>query len=233
MISDSLPKPVAVVPARAGSKRLPGKNHYPLLGKPLVQYTLEAAKSSGIFQDVLVSTDDPVVNEIAARFDCQRINRPAALSQDDTTTDAVIADLIDKQHLVDDHLIVLLQPTSPLRQASHIQQAYALYQALSPLDTGVISVVEGDKKYLKAYCLVEDKLAPIYHKDASYSCEQTLPAVYLPNGALYLFSVQAFRVNGCIPRDGLKPYIMSAQDSIDVDDIEDLREAERLIKARV
>lgn len=233
MTCEPLNKPVAIVPARAGSKRLPGKNYHPLLGKPLIQYTLEAAKESDLFTQILVSTDDPVVADIALKLDCQPLERPSALGQDDSTTDAVIADVITRVNLSDKQLIVLLQPTSPLRQAHHIVQAYHYYQSLPSSDNGVISLVKGSKKYLKAYCLLDQELTPIYRKDASYSCEQALPDVYLPNGALYLFSVAAYRAEGCIPRSGLKPYIMAEHDSIDIDTIEDLREAERLIKARM
>jgi len=111
---------LAIVPARGGSKGLPGKNVKPLLGKPLIGWTLEAAKASQYLDRIHVSTDDAEIAAVAAKFGCAPdFMRPEALAQDKSSViDAVLHD-IDR---IGEHwdFLVLLQPTSPLRMTSDI-----------------------------------------------------------------------------------------------------------------
>src|SRR5690349_5952460 len=119
---------LGLIPARAGSKRLPGKNYRDLHGKPLIAWTLDAAIASTELSDVVVSTDDPQVARIADGMAVECIARPPELATDSTSSIDVMLHALD--HLRSEgrayDAIMLLQPTSPLRGASDIQAAAAL-----------------------------------------------------------------------------------------------------------
>jgi len=110
---------LGVIPARGGSKGLPRKNILPIAGFPLIYWTIQAAKRSRLLDDFVVSTDDPQIAECARSYGARVLDRPAHLAQDDTTTLAVL------QHIVLEHpcdTVVVLQPTSPLRNADTIDK---------------------------------------------------------------------------------------------------------------
>ena len=120
-------KPLCVIPARAGSKRLAGKNIATVAGKPMLAWTIEAARQSGIFDAVYVSTEDDKIASIAHQFGAiVPYRRPAALAGDKVTNVAVALHLLDHLNGGDSQYdtIVCLQPTSPLRTAAHIRDAW-------------------------------------------------------------------------------------------------------------
>lgn len=117
---------LAIVTARGGSKRLPGKNKKMFFGKPLIVWTIEAAQAASSVTDVVVSTDDSEIAQIAASAGARvPFLRPAALATDDTSSAAVVIDVIERCDVGTD--FVLLQPTSPLRTSLHIDEAAALH----------------------------------------------------------------------------------------------------------
>ncbi|HAS1172129.1 TPA: acylneuraminate cytidylyltransferase family protein, partial [Enterobacter cloacae] len=119
---------IALIPARGGSKRLPDKNIKLLNGKPLIAWTIIAARESGLFDDIIVSTDSENIASLAKKFGANvPFIRPQNLSDDTATTAEVVrhaVDFIQQAEKVSIDIICLLQPTSPLRTATHIKEAF-------------------------------------------------------------------------------------------------------------
>src|SRR3989344_6738402 len=142
-------KVLGVITARGGSKGIPGKNIRPLLGKPLIVYTIEAAKNSGVFDRLILSTDDKEIADVAQKCGCDvPFMRPDELAQDDTPHLPVMQHAVqwlkDNENYEPDY-VMILQPTSPLRQASHIKEAVDLI--LSKGTDAVLSVAEIPKMF--------------------------------------------------------------------------------------
>jgi CMP-N,N'-diacetyllegionaminic acid synthase len=224
-------KVLALIPARGGSKGIKQKNLAPLLGKPLIAYSIAAAQVSDVIDAIYVSSDDEAILAAGENLGAKAIKRNPALAQDESPTDPVIGEFIEREQLAQDDLIVLLQPTSPLRTAVHIREALAAYKRHSSCRS-LISVYEINNKVLKAYLSGGEFLAPLAGANTSYSRRQDLPSVYMPNGALYIFSVAEFLRENKIPRDRIIPYHMSEADSLDIDVPSDLAAAEAALLQR-
>lgn len=224
---------VALIPARKGSKRLPGKNRRPFCGKPLIWYTVQAAKESGCFANIVISTDDEAIIEFL-RGDavCTVLPRPAALAGDEVPmADVVLHALeeLEKRGRTPD-VITLLQPTSPLRTAEDIKQAVYLFQTHRPRVASVVSVCPANPHPAWMFRLRDDGcLAPW---DASglrsgYQ-RQRLEPVYALNGAIYITDVETFRREKTFFVDPCLPYVMPRERSVDIDDEGDFAIAEYL-----
>jgi N-acylneuraminate cytidylyltransferase len=211
---------VAVIPARGGSKGIPRKNLVDLCGKPLIAYTIEAAKKSELFSQIIVNSDDPEILAVAERHGVETYQRSAHLAKDSTTTDEVLHDfLISQPH--DTHFC-LLQPTSPLRTALHICQSYDLFTQLQ-CQNMVASVTAQDPSLLKLLTVDENGLlSGVYSDDAPFLPRQTLPIPYAMNGAIYWFSHRLFSAQTHLPRTQIKGYVMDKTSSVDVDSMVDL-----------
>jgi len=119
---------IAIIPARKGSKRLSHKNIRKICGKTLIEYAIDEAKLSKYITDIVISTDDPEVKRIASRFGIKYVERPKELCSDTATTQDVINHFID--WIPFDRkpdVIVLLQPTSPLRKVDYIDKCIELF----------------------------------------------------------------------------------------------------------
>ncbi|UXX81405.1 acylneuraminate cytidylyltransferase family protein [Roseovarius pelagicus] len=117
---------VAVIPARGGSKRLPGKNIRPLGGLPLIAWTIRAAIEASIFDEIVVTTDDSGISACAQDAGARVIDRPAVLASDTACSADVVRHAIDLLKLPDAASFMLMQPTSPFRTAEHMREALAL-----------------------------------------------------------------------------------------------------------
>lgn len=216
-----MPSVYALIPARGGSKGIKHKNICPLNGRPMLSYTIEAAQESGLFANIVVSSDDEETLTITRQHRANTDRRDPALAQDNTPMDIVIGDFIRKRQLVADAAIVLLQPTSPLRRAKHIVEAWRWFIE-NECDV-LVSVYPIDNKVLKAYVVKDKFLLPIYNNESAYTRRQDLPGLFMPNGAIYIFTVASFQIGNCIPRTNILPFTMSEHDSLDVDSEDDLR----------
>jgi CMP-N-acetylneuraminic acid synthetase len=222
---------VALITARGGSKGLPGKNIALLNGKPLIVWTILAAQKAESVDAVYVSTEDAAIAEVSKQAGAQVIPRPAELAQDDTSSEPVIEHAINylKKQSLKVNSVTLLQPTSPLRAAQHIDEAYRIY-ADSDANC-VLSVIEPAHSAAKAYKLNSDgSLSGLLSLDAPYMRRQDLPRTVHPNGAIYIFSTAAFEAGGGIPRQNVYPYIMSEEASVDIDRASDLQLAEQIME---
>jgi CMP-N,N'-diacetyllegionaminic acid synthase len=232
------PTILGVVTARAGSKGIPGKNTKRLAGKPLIRYTIDCAQASGVFDRLVLSTDDEAAAAIARALGCEvPFMRPAALSADDTphlpVMQHAVAWLRDEQQYRPDWVMILM-PTSPLRQPSHLVEAAAL--ALSSGADSVVSVDEVPAHFNPARMLTVDAggwahLAdgqPVKRRPVR---RQGLPKAWVFNGAIYLFRTALLfdPVEPSLYGERVAAYEMAAPYGHNIDDLDDWEKAERLL----
>lgn len=224
---------ISIITARGGSKGLPRKNIQEIFGRPLLAWSIKAAQDSITVDRVYVSTEDSEIADISRSYGAEIIERPLALAQDDTGSEAVIEHALEglaKSTLTIDN-VCLLQPTSPLRTGKHIDEAFEVM--VSKHANCVISVFEPRHSAAKAYKLNSDgSITGLLFDDAPYTPRQNLVETYQPNGAVYWFDANQFMIDGKIPRCSVYPYVMSEVDSVDIDTIEDFEKAEWLLKVR-
>ncbi|MEZ8086788.1 cytidylyltransferase domain-containing protein [Vibrio sp. 1S139] len=218
-------KVIAVVPARAGSKRLTNKNIRELNGVPLIGWTLKAAQESQYIDQILVTTDSVEIRDIVNRFgDYVPELRPDCLSKDDSSTTDVI-DYVLNKFCTSDDIIVLLQPTSPLRTEQHIDEALELYSKSSA--DAVISVTECDHNPAWSNTLPHNGSMKKFISRNDNKRSQDLEKYFRLNGALYVFSRESFFSYNQIPYEGNSyAYIMGNRSSIDIDTLFDFKLAE-------
>ena len=219
---------LALVPARRGSKGLPGKNVALVDGLPLISYTINAAVRSGAFSQVTVSTNDREVMTIASKSGLDVLSRPEELASDSASADSVIDHFISERTPSPDSIIVYLQPTSPMRSSGHINQALTLFTAKNP--DALVSVKRASPSIFKTCEVCPDgTIKGLFGPDAPYSSRQIFPELLSPNGAIYIFRAHQFSKHGKIPRTGVIPFKMDDQSSLDIDSPDDLAHFEKLI----
>ena len=225
---------LGVVPARGGSKGIPHKNLALLAGRPLLAYTADAARASRRLARVVLSTDS---SEIAAAGAALGLDvpfmRPAVLSTDDTPMLPVL------QHALETlatagfaaDVVVLLQPTSPLRRAEHIDAAIDLLES-SGADS-VVSVVEVPHQYhpWSVMTIDNDRLRPIADRPTA-TRRQDKPPVYARNGPAVLAVRATVLRAGSLYGDASCPVVMSPRESLDIDDAWDLELADLILSKR-
>jgi CMP-N-acetylneuraminic acid synthetase len=213
---------IALITARGGSKGLPGKNIYPLAGKPLIAWTINAAQHSGVFDKVVVSTDCENISDVAKEYGSEVILRPSELATDTASSHVVIEHAIQYLGLANEDKVVLLQPTSPMRTAKDIVDALQVMDHNADCHC-VISVYEPANTPAKAYKMTESgEISGLVSAEAPYTRRQDLPRCFQPNGAIYAFRVEHFKQENCIPKSGVFPFIMEESRSLDVDTLDDL-----------
>ncbi|MBU5676667.1 acylneuraminate cytidylyltransferase family protein [Alkaliphilus sp. MSJ-5] len=222
---------LAIIPARRGSKGLKDKNIKRLCGKPMIFYTIEAAKNSGIFDDIIVSTDSQLYADISIEYGASvPLLRPEHLSTDTATTNDVIEYTIKKLRELDmeyDYFMIL-QPTSPLRKTEDIIGAVNLL--FEKKANSIISVCESEHSPLYANILDSSLSMDSFLPKDIKSRRQELPKYYRLNGAIYLSKVDYFLQYKDLYRHKSYAYIMDKQRSIDIDDDIDFFLAENLMK---
>ncbi|WP_061039814.1 cytidylyltransferase domain-containing protein [Vibrio coralliirubri] len=216
---------LAIIPARGGSKRLPRKNVLPLAGKPLIGWSIDAAKKSKYVDQVFVSTDDQEIADASSLFgvDVPEL-RPDHLASDTATTESVLTYTLEKFGR-DVDIIVLLQPTSPLRTAQHIDEALDLFiekQAFS-----VVSVTPCEHPPLWANTLPEDGTMGDFIRPEALKRSQDCGDFYRFNGAIYIFDARKLMEYGEIRyTEESFAYVMENRVSFDIDQQLDFELAE-------
>lgn len=222
-------KPLVVIPARGGSKGLPGKNIKKLNGKPLIQYTIEAAREVFNDEHIYVSTDDKeiirVVNQAGLKVP---FIRPAELATDDAGTYEVLLHALAfaKQENYFPDVVILLQPTSPFRTGQQIKEALSKYQ---PDFDMIVSVKE--TKSNPYYVLFEEDEKGFLKKskDSAIIRRQDAPKVWEYNGAIYVINPESLLSTPLNQFLTIKKYVMDEISSHDIDTIYDWKLAEFLI----
>lgn len=216
---------VAVIPARAGSVGLKSKNTRLLAGLPLYEHTLRAALAAGL-DEIHISTD--IGNILQRRFapPVRVWRRDEALAGPETPMAGVVQRHIEEAGLRDE-LVILLQPTSPLRTAAHIIAALDAYEASDC--SLLMSVVEVDAKVLKYGYLEDGMFRPFENARFLYANRQSLPRAARPNGAIYIFRAADFTAVGGFPSERIAAFSMSEAQSLDVDTDADLIACEQAL----
>ena len=217
---------LAIIPARAGSKGLCGKNIAELGGVPLIAWTIRAARVSGLFARVMVSTDG---TEIAAAAQAAGAEvpflRPAYLATSEARTVDVVRHALDATDT--EGRFALLQPTSPFRNARHLREAASL------LDPGpgssVVSVAMGKPLSWHFSLDADGRMNRIAPDDEAVHRRQDAAPLHTLNGALYLCDVDRFRAGDSVFFNDTRGYAMSHIDSLDIDDSEDLELARAVV----
>ncbi len=219
---------IAVVPARAGSKGARGKNTRDFAGVPLWRRAAEQGLSSGSDR-VLVTTD---IDEVLSGSFGERIEtvaRPANLASDTMPMAPVLMHALADPSL-EGATIVLLQPTSPLRSEADIKACLALYHA-GGFEL-VLSATETERGVLKYGTREGDRFAPLRDAEHCFSNRQSLPAVWRPNGAVYVFGRNWFLDNGGFVSDRIGMVAMPPERSYDIDSDADFASTEAAFMAR-
>jgi CMP-N,N'-diacetyllegionaminic acid synthase len=226
---------VAVIPARAGSKRLPGKNIKVLAGKPLLAYTIEAALAAACFKRVIVSTEDQQIATVAKQYGAEvPWLRSEKIATDEADVVDVVLEVLQKVALAGDNVdaVMLLQPTSPFRSVINIVRAIELFNQVKP--ESVVSVSSANTHpfwcktvdvhgVLKSFCLEEKK--PTRFQD--------LPPVYQLNGSIYLSTVKNLQERHSFYSPNTNALIMTdPQECIDIDSSFDWLLAETVMKSQ-
>ena len=211
---------LALILARGGSKRLPGKNVRPFLGKPLIHWVISAAKTSTLVDRTLVSTDSEEIRFAAIESGADvPFLRPASLATDETASieviDHAISFLDDAQEIY--QTLVLLQATSPLTQAKHINDALSLFAQVDA--NSLVSVVNNQKlTYSRVNAVLNGGMI-----------EEVGPGIgrYSLNGAIYISDLESYRINRTLFPSKTYAYVMRQKESADIDTLEDFLEAEK------
>lgn len=224
-------KVLGVVPARGGSKGIPDKNLRPVAGRPLLAYTAEAARASRRLSRVIVSTDAPAIAAAAQAMGLEvPFMRPAQLAGDATPMLPVlqhaVAEMSARGFRAD--VVVLLQPTSPLRRAAHIDQAVDLLASTGA--DSVVTVVEVPHQFnpVSVMRLENGRLVPFLSGPALLR-RQDKPRVFARNGPAVLAVRVSVLERGSLYGDDVRPLMMAPEESVDVDTPADLDFVEFLL----
>lgn len=221
----------ALIPARGGSKRLPRKNVKLLCGKPLIAWTIEAAKSSKYIDSVIVSTDDTEIKDISERFGASvPFLRPDSISSDTASSFDVIKHAIQFLKLEgENNLIVLLQPTSPLRTVEELDDALDFF--MSKKAEGVVSVSECEHSPLWSNTLPQNfSMIDFMRPEIASKRSQELPKYYRLNGSIYIYRVKdLLEKNEIFYNERVFGFEVSKESSIDIDSALDFSVAQVMI----
>lgn len=221
-----------VIPARGGSKRLPHKNILPLAGKPLICHTIEVALRANLEARIMVTSDDEEILRIAQRYQDVGVllhRRPPQLATDSALTSDVLVDAIraERSANYDPDTLILLQPTSPLRETQDIFDGLALFREHG-CENSVVSVCRVDHPASWRGMLQNGMLCGIKPLEGSKHLE---PEFRL-NGAIYVASVRRFLEMNSVFTETLHAHVMPEERSVDVDTLLQFRLCETLISMK-
>ncbi|BDZ71521.1 cytidylyltransferase domain-containing protein [Methanobacterium petrolearium] len=222
---------LAIIPARGGSKTIPGKNIRDMHGKPLIAWTIESALECEFLDETVVSTDDPKISEISKKYGAEvPFLRPKKISEDNSPTiDALIYTIDSLKNMGHNpEIIVLLQPTSPLRTVKDIQTALELFFKHKTCNS-VVSVSEYEHSPYWSLKIEKGYLKPNFGDEYFNTRRQDLPELYMPNGAIYISSEPNLRKFGGFFSDKIIPYVMPKERSVDIDTMMDFKLAELIL----
>ncbi len=226
---------LGLIPARGGSKGIPRKNLVSVAGKPLIGYTIEAGLRSRHLDRVLLSTDDEEIAETSRRLGLKvPFLRPAELAADDTSMMAVIRHALRELAKTEGDqptVVVLLQPTSPLRTEAHIDAAIELFEKEQA--DSVVSVSEPLEHPCDMVSFENGTMTLALSAEERWKGRQTYPNFYFVNGAIYILKAELIE-KAMHPWGGRTiPFLMKSLDSIDVDSHAQLSLADLLLGRRL
>lgn len=222
---------IAIITARSGSKGLPDKNIKILNGKPLIYYSIDAAKKSGMFDEIMVSTDSEYYAAIAKSCGASvPFLRSEKMSGDQASSWDTVREVLEEYKKLGQEFdtVALLQPTSPLRQAWHIKEGYEMLHAKQA--NAIVGVAPMEHSPLWSNVLPADNsMKNFFREEICNKPRQELEQYYRVNGALYIVRVRILFDNGNIYEDGCYAYKMESQYSVDIDSDVDFKIAQILM----
>lgn len=221
-------KRLAIIPARSGSKGLKDKNIIDLCGMPLIAYSIVAANNSGLFDRVVVSTDSEHYAEISRSYGADVMMRGEELSNDRATSYMVIEDVLRRSGEIYDYF-VLLQPTSPLRNEKHIQEALAKFEENMMNFDFLVSMKKSEFGEDLVKIIDEDESLKYFDKDYANYRRQSYN-YYSPNGAIFVAKPEAYLKQKHFFGAKAISYIMDDMDSVDIDNYIDYLLAKTILE---
>ena len=219
-----------IILARGGSKGIPKKNIINFCGKPLIAWTIEASLGSKYITKTVVSSDDKKILNISEEYGANTIRRPDDLASDVATSESVVKHAIDYLESMGEvfDIVILLQPTSPLRNCKDIDSAFEVMFDSSA--TAVISTCEFDNKILKTFIESSNGfLEGISNNKYPFMRRQDLPKVYMSNGSIYIIDTKTFKNVNSFMTDKTLNYLMPKKGSVDIDSSDDLIQVEKIL----
>ncbi|MEY8586200.1 acylneuraminate cytidylyltransferase family protein [Phocaeicola sartorii] len=225
---------LVIIPARGGSKGIPHKNVKELNGKPLICYSIDVARQLTTDENICVSTDDDVIIKVVEDYGLKvHFKRPAELATDNAGTNGVLLhalEFYEKQGRKYD-VVVLLQPTSPFREAKSLKEAVSLYT--SDVDM-VVSVKEAaTNPYYNSFEEGAEGLLVISKGDGTIERRQDAPKVWEFNGSIYVINSTRLKEVGLPKLNRIRKYVMDDLHSIDLDSMLDWYMAEKVISSHL
>ena len=224
-------KIIAIIPARGSSKRLPKKNIKLLAGKPLISYTIEEAKKSNFINRILVSTEDKKIEKISKKYGVEVIKRPKKLAINLATTEDVIKHVVSYLENFEKYypdIIIILQPTSPLRNVKDIDSAIEKF--LKTKCDSIVSLCEISHYRYWMFLIKRDKLIPFVKSKSKSNLNKQ--KIFQLNGAIYIMNRDTIMNQDKIRGKITRGYIMPPERSIDIDSEVDFKLAEFLIRKK-
>ena len=225
-------KILAVIPARGGSKGIKDKNIYPLAGKPLIYYSLDACTKSKLITDIIVSTDSKKIKKIVKDFGLEiPFMRPDHLATDDSLAIPTVIHAVNEMEILNKinyDYVIMIQPTAPLRTSEDIDNSLNL---LINEDTdSIISIVDVDNYHpIKMKLVKENRLYDFQESGLENPPRQSLPKVYIVNGAIYAMKRDVLIVGQTFKGESCLPFIMPQERSVNIDNLPDFTVAEHYL----
>jgi len=230
-------KILAIIPARSGSKGLPGKNIMPMCGKPLIGWSISQAFGSHYIDEVLVTSDSQDIIDIAKEFGAiTPLVRPKSLASDNASSVDVLLHavefLTEKGHMYD--YLVLLEPTSPLRSVSDIDCALELL-VRSKFAESIVGVAKAEESHPSfLFSIQNELLSPIFGSQPTGLRRQDLNGdYYYLEGSIYITTITALIKHRSFYHSNTIPWVVDRYKAIEIDEISDFIAAEALMKAKI
>ena len=226
-------KSICIIPARAGSKGIPGKNIRVLNNKPLIEYSYEVAVASNIFDKIIISSDSPEINKIAEKIGIEvPFQRPASIAQDDTPMIEVINHAIkyyDKSTFIPD-IICILQPTSPFRNIEKLKEGYNCIN--EEFCDSVVSVEKMPQHYSPYTAMkIEDGYLNFFHSEGgNITRRQDVNDVFIRSGCFYFLKTSTLIDKKSLYGDRCVPIRVDDKKNVNLDTLDDWELAENIIK---
>ncbi len=223
---------LCIIPARVGSKGLPGKNIKELLGKPLIAYSIEQAKHSKYIDRVIVSTDSKAIADISKQYGAEvPFMRPKEYAEDDSSIFDVLLHAMDwmerkEKYLFD--ILVLLHVTAPLRNSEDIDNCIELLVKKDADNVFSVTPANRNPYFNMVEVLKDGKVRLI--KKGDFATRQSAPEVFDMNASIYVWWKDMLREKRATILENSNIYIMPKERSVDIDDVIDFKIAEMLLK---
>ena len=219
---------IALIPAKYNSKSIKNKNLKKIGDKSLIEIAIDETKKSKQISKIYLNSESNIIAKIARKKKINFFQRDKKLSKKNTGSNLVIKDFIKKLKLKDNDILIYLQPTSPFRKIKHIDESIKKF--LQKPELSLVSVKKNDQTIFKSVKKIKNNvMIPIFNSKFLTMNRQDFQDTYISNGSIYIFKIKNFKINNSIPVKKFQPYLMSKQESLDIDNINDLMEARRAV----